>query len=550
MSTIYFWDDSDLAPGSATDTIALEVFWTNPKAVLDLIYGPTRQIQTATPPHDHDEDGGASLYLPILQRSFGRYQQTLELTGIPIGPPSTGSFAAVTEDDTKQVDYTNAKRLDCACICLPGGVKTVRVSVTEYHETSGKAVVLYVALRSLDSVNFKLGVAPEEVRGLISYTTSGTGTRSNQTVSISNLRSLGDVTKDRFVEASLWLASDLDSTTQHLLSDWEIIGTALSDAARATNQSDPVFAPLSVREIKSSLSLISPPLAQKIKQRTNALNIALWGSTPGLMNNGTIDRRRRFRESIGGIHQHQGRMTPQNDGSIIGDGACLKDVQSFAYLTYLGETLPLVAATPPSMDHRPNQGAFLHFTDDRSVGWVQYNFRRSIPAGCGALIIRVAAHPGYQGADAAYDSSQTLLMSCTVTPVAGGSSIVTSMQCGPFRNIIDPLADDFGFVELLPIDNVAYQSNQRLQFANRKGWNKNAEIPTVRQSALKLNSVLYRVSEEIRINLTYPPENPDDTLHETGDFDIKLRFKMQNSAGACDDEAGCLWIACFTANGY
>ena len=44
--------------GYLQQTVALEVFWSNPEAVLDLIYGPTWRIYGSCAPHDHCQDGG------------------------------------------------------------------------------------------------------------------------------------------------------------------------------------------------------------------------------------------------------------------------------------------------------------------------------------------------------------------------------------------------------------------------------------------------------------------------------------------------------------
>jgi len=117
------------------------------------------------------------------------------MRGIPIGPPSSGSFVVTTTDGL--TDYTNAKRLDCCMIVIPGGVSEIKISLTEYHETASEPVILYVALRSLSSVNFKLGVAPEEVRAALSYTTAGASATVNQSVTIADLTPLGDPTLDR-----------------------------------------------------------------------------------------------------------------------------------------------------------------------------------------------------------------------------------------------------------------------------------------------------------------------------------------------------------------
>jgi hypothetical protein len=190
------------------DTVCLETFWDDPEAALDLVYGPSRRIYGAAPGHDHDEDGGESLYLPLLQHSFGQYVQNTNVAGIPLVWPDDGSsFAAVTRQGV--VDRSGAKRLFCCAVTIPGGVSAVRVSISEYHEIASGAVVLAACLRPLSAVNFKLGVTPSEVIGLISYATVGAASYANQSVALSDLSDLGDPTRDREVEFSLWLHCDL-----------------------------------------------------------------------------------------------------------------------------------------------------------------------------------------------------------------------------------------------------------------------------------------------------------------------------------------------------
>jgi len=548
MSTVAFIAQAELTADSLTDDRLLGILSPNPEALLDLIYGPSRRIKNAAPPHDHDEDGGEPHHLPILQRSFGRYTQNLLGRGIPIGPPVTGTFVVSTTDGV--TDYTNAKRLDCCMVVIPGGVSQLKVSLTEYHETASEPVILYVALRSLSSVNFKLGVAPEEVRAALSYTTAGAGVNVNQSVTITDLTPLGDPTLDRELEASLWLAHDLDATNEHRLLDWGIVAIAHTTQARPPSPRDLVFPPVAVKEIKAGSCVLSTQTSVKLKERYNGLNRGLWGSTPGLLSSLQPDRRRTYRESISGIHQHQGSMCPTVGLDIIGDGAVLRDTQSFAFLTYLGETLPLVAATPPTMDHRPNQGNFLHFTSNLSAGWFIYRFRRSIPAGCGELRMRVGCHPGYEYSAPSFDTSQRLLVAIDVVPVGGGTSIMTRLFCGPYASPLDASEPDFGYVEVAPEDDIAYRPNFDLALENKKGWNRGAEIATTEQTALQLNSVIYRVSQEIRVQLTYPPARSSETFHATADYEVRMRFKMINSAGDCDDEAGCVWICCYNAPGY
>jgi len=548
-ATLTFINTTDLESGvELMDTVLKLHHNDNPNVVRLLTYG-TRTIDNAAPAHDHEEDGGESLVWPIVSRSFGTYYQNISMVGIPLGPPVTGSFEETTSQGI--VDKTTAKRLDCVGAVIPGGVKTLRISLSEYHESAGLDTQVTFTIRRLNSVNFKRGVAPEEVSADLSYTTVGVAAMSNHSVEVSDLSSLGDPTLDREVEIAVWLTSDVSATEEQRLLDWEVIALTLTAKARKRRQSDPVYPTLSTKELKGGVAIIGSQMAAKIKAISNGLNVGVWGSTPGLLPNGQPDRRRRYRETITAAHTHEGAFCPTaTPGEILGKGACLKDTQSFAYLAGLDETLPLVAATPPTLGSKPNQGAFLHKASSTASGWIQYNLRRSIPAGCGALVLRVGVHAGYTFAARSYDTSSTLLMSISVMKVGTSDEIVTRLFCGEFASPVDDRDADFGFVELVPEDDVAHRPNRSLFWQGLKPWNHGAERTAGELSALKVNEVLYRVSKPIRVQLTYPPERASETYHETADYDVRCRFLMRNASGNLDTQAGCLWLMCSAAKGY
>jgi len=320
--------------------------------------------------------------------------------------------------------------------------------------------------------------------------------------------------------------------------------------ARPPSPRDLVFPPVAVKEVKAATCVLSTQASVKLKERYNGLNRGLWGSTPGLLNSLQPDRRRTYRESIAGIHQHQGALCPDGVGGIFGDGAVLRDTQGIAYLWDMGDGGTLVAGTPPALDAAPTMGAYMHTTANLSQGWTLFWFRRSIPAGCGELRFRIAGLPSFESPTEVYDLTQRLLVSIDVVPVAGGSSIVTRLFCGPYASPLDSGEVDFGYVEVEPEENVAYRSNVDLKQINRAGWNRGAEITPAEQTALQLNSILYRVSQEIRVQLTYPPARSSETYHATGDYMIKVRFQMRNDAGDCDPKARLQWLCCYNAPGY
>ena len=553
MSTIKRYDLSYLAADtSLLDTVALEVLWENPAAILDLIYGPGRSVVGSCVPHDHAEDGGESLLYPIANHSFGTYtNDSGSRLGIPIGPPVSGSFAPVTLA-SGVVDRSGAKRLYCEGVTIPGGVSSLRVDLVEFHESDGKRYSLASCFRPLQSVNFKLGVTPDEVITEYEHATTGAATFGLISWQVTDLSDLGDATLDREVEFSLWLIDDLDNdvTEEHELCEVTVVPLGFTTQAREATATDPLQPQIAVRELKAGLGTISGPLASKIRETYNGLNIALWGKTPGLLDQSTPDRRRRYREPIDRAHTHQGLLVPTANGGVFSDGAAPRDAQSMGYVGGLGEGGIFVAGETVLLGSAPNLGALVHFTPDLSSAWVRFEFRRSIPAGVGALVFRFGAQPGPTQLPASFDSSQRLLVSIAITPCNSFGDIVTRLLCGPYVSPLDSAEEHFGFVEVEPEEDGAYLSNDALLSAGKKGWNRSVEITAAEQEAAQMNGTIYRVSAPVTAQLTYPPERSGEAWRPTQDCDIKIRFKMINSAGVADAGAGLLWLKCENAPGY
>lgn len=543
FATSYLAADTELL-----DTVALEVFWDNPEAVLDLVYGATWRIKGSCVPHDHEDDGGAGLYTQILNHSFGQFSGGGGgiFVGIPIGPPATGvtSFVAISETNGT-TNRTNAKRLFCAAVTIPGNVSSVRVNVCEYHSIAGDSVILAACFRPLSAVNFKLGVTPSEVISLISYTTVGSGVYRDQSVTISDLTSLGNPCLDREVEFSLWLHSDVTAANENRLSEVSIVPIGFTSSARLATSKDLAQAQISARELKAGIGLLNGQLAAKIRETYNGLNRSLWGTTPGLSDNLTPDRRRRYREPIDRCHQHQGRIVPTASGGVYSDGATGKATQSFGFVFLLGNT-----GTPPSLDANPHGGPYLHPDADLTTNWIRYQFRRSIPAGVGELIFRFGVAPSFTYLAASYDTSQRLLASIAITPVNSSGDIVTRLYCGPYSSPLDSSEAQYGFVELEAQNDPLYLTNRALLDSGKKGWNRGAEIPSVNRTAVQALAKPYRVSAPVRAQLTYPPLRSADAWRPTQDCDIKIRFKMIDSGDVNDTRATIYWLKCENAPGY
>lgn len=559
MSTVARLTAAELDAGQAlTETAALELFWSNPEAVLDLIYGPSRRIEGTCPAHDHDEDGGEGHYRPILTRTWGRYfSAASSRLGIPIGPPRVGASYEITRTQGAS-DYSNAKQLDSCGIIIPGGCTALRVDLVEYHETANRTVTLWVCLRSLGSVNYKLGLGADDLIVSLEWNTAGATAMGAHSVSISDLTSLGDTGRDRLVEVSLWLGCDLDTTTEHNLLEWSVVPTGWA-TVRASQAEDRILPALAPRELRAGLGEISPTLLAKVKEIYNGLNLGLWGSTPGLFpQTHQPDTRRRYRETISGIHQHQGIVCYDGVSAYYGDGACLTNAQSFAFVSDLLHDTPLVVATPPVMDQsgfhaRMRYGALLHSDATLATNWRIFGFRRSIEAGCGELRIMICAAP-YQATTYRTDHAprKTLLVSVEITPVGGGTDIALRHYCGPYAEITDDADDDAGFCEVAFLDDPAYLPAADLVDTGRGAFSRDSQITETDLSALGLTQFPVRVSQEIRVDLTSIVIRPADAYRATQDYDIRLRFKAPLNDGTAnvDDYASLLWLVCWTPAGY
>lgn len=558
MSTIVYTEDAALAADiELYDEDALIYFQANPEALLDLIYGATRRPYGFTPAHDHAEDGGETLYTPILSHSFGSfYDNNSAALGFPLPVCSTVesvvSFASTASNGI--TDRTYGKRLFCAGVLIPGGVSSVRVSVVEWHAQSGLSTQLTATLRGFPAVNIQLGVATDEVLGDISYTTSGSGTWSVQSVTLSDLAELGDPTQDRECEFALWITSDIDQSYDQRLYAVYVVPIAVTSFMRAQSPQDLIHPTFAARELKADLGVFSAQLSAKIREGYNGLNRGLWGYTPGLLPDLTPDRRRRYREDVSGPHTHEGLIVPDGSGGVYSAGALMRDAQSIG-LCVSGNISFRGAGLPPYARRAPNGGERINSSPLSNL-WTPFTFRRSIPAGCGALVMRVAYMPPAASISAT-DQTSGLYLSASVALSSGGSSIVSRVFCGPFVSPINSADPDYGLCELRPVDDLAYLTNASLESKGWKGWCYSAEIDDATKDSLKIHRallaardpVLYRISMPILVVLTYPPQRPQETAHETADYDVTIKLFQRDSADYIT--GGRLqWILCYNSTGY
>ena len=556
MSTIKVIDNTyKLAGGQASAVKSLTLFDEQVEAMIDLIYGTTTRPQGFSPGHDHQEDGGESLLRPILSHCFGQYRTeepiNFTMRGLPICLPPAEEDASLQKTYAPVVvdgysDPSGAKRIYSSVVMVPGGCLGVRISLLMANTNFGNDFTFAGVFRHMQGVNFKLGKDPSEVNTTITITRSGAASNAlyNFSADVTDLSELGDPSQDRELDFSLWLTSDegfnfFDDLICHL----EIIPRYFT-GSRQPRADDRATPKMAVREVQQGVGIFSPVLGAKVRAIYNNLNRALWGTSPGLLPNGQPDPRRRYLETIDDVHRHQGINTPDIDGTIYPDGAVLADYQSFGFIQRLGLTTPV--SSTPTADSNPVIGRYLHTDSGLASGWTKFGFRRSIPSGLGALLMRFGVMPS------TLKKGATLLVKVNVIPVDGGSDIMVRTQCGSYQSEDDSTEADYQYCELVPRDDPAYVPNKLLFRAGAKGWNRGAEIAANRQDQLGMNAYLMRVSEPLLVRLTYPPLNPLDTRHKTGDYDISVRFKLRLTAGGSlyDTEAACQFISCWSMPGF
>ncbi len=561
MSTIKVIDSTYKVPAyTISEVKSLELFDTQVRALQDLIYGPGRTPLGFTPSHDHQEDGGENLGRPLLSHSFGQFRTDWTVShftvrGLPIGPPTftndpatQKTFEPVVTDGFS--DPSGAKRLFTALLMIPGGVKSVNVTVTMTNTNAGNDVTLAATLRTLQDVNFKLGKSIAEARTDLTVTRSGAGADALYvfTSEMADLSPLGDQTQDREVLFGLWLATDVDfSLFDDLLCHVEVTPYEFTAQPRQARTDDKPLPRVAVREVQKSKGVLGPVLGQKLKNIWNGLNIALLGTTPGLLPNGLPDKDRRYIEILDDCHRHQGVVCPDIDGTVFSDGAVLADYQSFGYVQDLCPSLSQDSGSSVILDDEPALGRILHSSASLASGWTQFNFRRSIPAGLGALLMRFGVQPN------SLLRTATLFVKVSVHPVGEGSTnIVTRTQCGAFLSEDDPSDTDYQYVELIPRNDPGFTGNRALFRSGLKGWNLGSQIASNLQTAQGMMSKLVRISDPLIVKLTYPPQQPLDPRHKTGDYDVKVRFKLRLTAGGSvyDTGARCQFMSCWSMPGF
>jgi hypothetical protein len=517
----------------------------NPKALRLLTYG-TRAPAGCAPPHDHGGDGGEVLDHPLLSCTFGPYQPEDGSGTVKIGSPIPRYPGGSSYEDGDD------RLIASEPLRVPGGVKSiiVRAVVAWDANTNGEAIVLLFSVNQFSLVNQRLrdpsgetgSLYPVDVvgGGVTATGSAGYGTLGNTI----DLTPAGDTTVDRDFELGVWLAYSPSTNARHRLCALYVYpDTSDTAEGRAATRADLPLAGPSISELKAKAA-ISAPLLAKVRTRLNQESRALLGFAPGLgVDSKTPDRRRPYKQTISAAHGHKGILCPDGASGFTCEGAVLPHaLVAQGYVRSLDEDANQLSTTI-----YPYLGIRLHPTGGATLDskWLRLQYRVSIPAGLGSLILRFAAR-----AETA-DERTALTVRAHCNPVAGGSSIVKGIRTASHRS---PGVDGDGYhtCEVSPIPNDAYQlTGRRAGSVKRGGWTQDAAIPADEVPAAVQPGNAYQISEPVEILLSHPAVRTTDTYHATGDYLLSLRWDLlELDTGTFDAGARLNWVLVTPGRGW
>jgi hypothetical protein len=527
MSTIKKISDGSVQGGVSPDPYAAYYLWNaNDAGLRDQIYGPTRSIEGACPPHNHGNDGGEILDDALLCVTFGRHTPegtgpSFLLIGLPYGQ-IIGSTSFLDADDT------SSKLMAASPLLIRGGVSQMAVNL-KYKWSGAGNLTFHVCLVAFDKINYR-----SLTQGLyqsITVTPTGGAGHKNLTVSFSDLSLLGDARLDRIVELQIFQGAYPPAATQYLCAV-EVAKTTTS-TGRLANSNDPPRAKVQIGDLLNGV--ISPELTNRIRRVENGHSISLLGRAPGLNKDLTPDKRRDYEQRIFHPHQHQGQLCPESDGTLYSDGAIVqRPLVTAVYPCNLGD-VPL-----GNIDRFPVKGIKIDPSGVKGATWAHFRYRCSVPAGLGAAWLFFALQPGTSDIN-------TRLKINTDLRTIGGTSIVSKVSSGNIYQSEAALSSDGYFIcEADPLNNDAFVSNnlRRNRFGTGRGlWTQDALLATSQRPAGLQSTSFSRVSQAVRLDLQHKGVRSTDNFRDTQDCMFNLRLELATlNTGNYDAGARLLWV--------
>ncbi len=539
-------ENTDLIPFEAGPSAATLVKWVpeNFEAERTLIYGGRAPVG-ASPGHNHAADGGEVLAdRPVLSLTLGPTfnsggaggENTVPREGVYMPPYETG------------VDADTERPLAFAPCLIPGGVSSLSVKVLVYSGTGTDTIAVKVSLRDYSAHGQDFGAGTSEVTGSASVV-GDFDTYHVLTIELDDLTPLGDPTLDREVEFCLWQAFSGDVNTASTYRAIHVVATASSTTVgRTAKAADVPLAQVTVGDIKAKAP-VSSDLSGRIRLRYNQTNQALWGRSPGLQQDAkTPDRRRPLTQLIEAEHSHEGAVFPVTGEEFESRGAIIRE--QYAVRTWSTTGLTSGQVNQQRGAQVNPRGLLVGFPagtgeDTQAV----LHFTIPVAAGLGALLLRFA------GFTTDSDANTELVTRVDVADEAG-TSIVSAVGSGLYQP--NNVADGNGFYATAvdPLDNGYYQSNKARRTAGLGLWTQDALLPGLAQPPSKytisnnVSQTFNRVSELVRIDLTYPPQRSGDDFRKTQDFRVKVKFELSLLDSGGYGDFFLLFCHLFPAPGY
>jgi|CXWL01.1.fsa_nt_gi hypothetical protein len=533
MSTLAKTTDAKTRGGSAASAAnAYELWAQNDQAERDVIYGPTRFIESSVIPHDHAGDGGEILGDPLLSAIVG--PQASETAG---GTPAIGVPYGIRASDDFLLDDGSTKLLGAFPLYLPGGVSGITLNVLVSYAAGLGSIKFHAQLVPFAKTNYRSQAAG--VTGISATSSFGTSGLKKVDFTITDLTDLGDPRLDRFVELRIFQA--LTNAVAHRFCGVQVT-VLTTTTGRLAIASDPPRVKLQVGDLLNGA--ITPELTARIRRIENGHAQSLLGRAPGLNADGTPDRQRTYQQDTYYPHQHQGRIVPQFDGTFISDGAVLRRAVVASYARNLGDD------GAGNVDALPVKGIKIHSAGTLGSTWLRLKYRMPVSGGLGGLEVYFAVQPSTT------DVKTELRAHVDVRPVGNpltAGSIISAVKSGVHQAEAND-ADGYRVCQVDPLDNDAYQPNntRRNKSGTSKGlWTLDAQLSAALTPSGVMRDTPARISQALRLDLTHKYYRSTDAYRQTQDYTVYLRVELKTlDSGNYDAGARLLWVLILPAKGW
>lgn len=506
MSDIKLIPDSDVAPMQPlTPQILSDAFVESIDGVRELAFGMKPPLLVLA--HDHGASRGEVLERPIVTWSLGPSSDTLTAgawaAGIPVYPPSTGSFAVTP------------KLLACCGILIGGNIGDITVRLAaDLGGVGARSVTFKVEIRTFSDAGLSVTSAAMTTI-TISKANLATGLQEGTgTISEERIRDvLGFTGLDREAEVKVWLTTN-PATTMRLFSvmlTGEMVSTF--DASPVATQVTSTISPIEIQQGRQLVDV----LGTKLKRRLNQATYNVLGKIPGMATL-TQEDDTLWGRNLTAPHQHTGKSE--------GDGACVRQgMWSQPFCVDLG----VVGATM-------NTSNVLGVRSVTSGSLGLFEGRVSMPVGLGRIYARFAVSPSNSNLD-----NRLIVQAIVDDNMSSGTPANNYATAISTPTFAQDNALSIGLAigcQVNPIDTALWKP---IGDGNRPLWTQRELLAT--QPSGKSPGVGYRITELVTIDVDLP---------STSDYRVKLTCGIETpvGSGTYDSNALIQWAYFVPAFGY